>query len=203
MMPRLDGLGLVRGLRTTPAFADLPVILVSARADEQARLEGLDAGADDYLLKPFNAHELIARVSANLKLARMRQEATRTLRHRTAQYETLLNQAPLGVYLVDSNFRIREVNPSALPVFGDIPGGVIGRDFDEIMHILWEKKYADELVRIFRHTFATGESYATSHRAELRADRGIVEHYQWVWTASPCRMALSASSATSGTWPRK
>ena len=50
---------------------------------------------------------------------------------------------------------------------------------DEIMHILWGKKYADELAKIFRHTFATGESYATSHRAELRADRGVVEHYQW------------------------
>ena len=179
MMPRLDGLDLVRELRTSPAFADLPVILVSARADEQARLEGLNAGADDYLLKPFNAHELIARVSANLKLAKMRREATRTLQHRTAQFETLLNRAPLGVYLVDSDFRIREVNPSALPFFGDIPGGIAGRDFDEIMHILWEKKYADELVKIFRHTFATGESYATSHRAELRADRGVVEHYQW------------------------
>jgi PAS domain S-box-containing protein len=179
MMPRLDGLGLVRELRTTPAFADLPVILVSARADEQARLEGLNAGADDYLLKPFNAHELIARVSANLKLAKMRREATRTLQHRTAQFETLLNRAPLGVYLVDSEFYIREVNPSALPFFGDIPGGITGRDFDEIMHILWEKKYADELVKIFRHTFATGESYATSYRAELRADRGVVEHYQW------------------------
>jgi PAS domain S-box-containing protein len=179
MMPRLDGLDLARELRTTPAFADLPVILVSARADEQARLEGLNAGADDYLLKPFNAHELIARVSANLKLAKMRQEATRTLQHRIAQFETLLNRAPLGVYLVDSDFRIREVNPSALPVFGDIPGGIAGRDFDEIMHILWDKKYADELVKIFRHTFATGESYATSHRAELRADRGVVEHYQW------------------------
>ena len=179
MMPRLDGLDLVRELRTSPAFADLPVILVSARADEQARLEGLNAGADDYLVKPFNAHELIARVSANLKLAKMRQEATRTLQNRTAQFETLLNRAPLGVYLVDSDFRIREVNPSALPVFGDIPGGITGRDFDEIMHIVWEKKYADELVKIFRHTFATGESYATSHRAELRADRGVVEHYQW------------------------
>ena len=51
--------------------------------------------------------------------------------------ETLLNQAPLGVYLVDADFRIREVNPVALQTFGDIPGGVIGRDFDDVMHVLW------------------------------------------------------------------
>jgi PAS domain S-box-containing protein len=179
MMPRLDGLCLVREVRSNPALADLPVMLLSARADEQARLEGLNAGADDYLVKPFNAHELIARVGANLRLAKMRHEATRNLQYRTAQFETLLNQAPLGVYLVDSAFRIREINPTALPVFGDIPGGIIGRNLDEIIHILWEKKYADEIVEIFQHTLKTGESYATSHRAEMRADRGVIEHYEW------------------------
>ena len=179
MMPRLDGLCLVREVRSNPALADLPVMLLSARADEQARLEGLNAGADDYLVKPFNAHELIARVGANLRLAKMRHEATRNLQYRTAQFETLLNQAPLGVYLVDSAFRIREINPTALPVFGDIPGGIIGRNLDEIIHILWEKKYADEIVEIFQHTLKTGESYATPHRAEMRADRGVIEHYEW------------------------
>jgi DNA-binding response OmpR family regulator len=120
MMPRLDGLGLVRKLRSDTAFADLPVILLSARADEQARLEGLNAGADDYLVKPFNAHELIARIGANIKLANLRREAAKQLRYRTAQFETLLNQAPLGVYLVDSELRIREVNPTARSAFGDI-----------------------------------------------------------------------------------
>ena len=179
MMPRLDGLCLVREVRSNPALADLPVMLLSARADEQARLEGLNAGADDYLVKPFNAHELIARVGANLRLAKMRHEATRNLQYRTAQFETLLNQAPLGVYLVDSAFRIREINPTALPVFGDIAGGIIGRNLDEIIHILWEKKYAEEIVEIFQHTLKTGESYATPQRAGMRADRGVIEHYEW------------------------
>ena len=62
-------------------------------------------------------------------------ETERVLRYRSDQYQTLLNQAPLGVYVVDADFRIREANPLALPVFGDIPGGVIGRNFDEIIHI--------------------------------------------------------------------
>jgi PAS domain S-box-containing protein len=179
MMPRLDGLGLVGAVRADSALGDLPVILLSARADEQARLEGLNAGADDYLTKPFNAHELVARVAANLKLAKMRRETTRDLQYRKAQFETLFYQAPLGIYLVDSDFCIREINPMALPVFGDVPGGVIGRDFGEIIHILWEKKYADEVVEIFRHTLETGESFTTPHRAELRADRGVMEHYEW------------------------
>ncbi len=179
MMPRLDGIGLVQAIRANSALADLPVILLSARADEQARLEGLNVGANDYLTKPFNAPELLARVGANLKLARMRQEATRDLQYRKAQFETLFNQAPLGIYLVDSAFRIREVNPTALPTFGDIPGGVIGRDLDEIMHILWPANYADEVMGIFRHTLRTGEPFTSAHNAELRADRGVTEHYEW------------------------
>ncbi|MFZ0839706.1 MAG: response regulator [Xanthobacteraceae bacterium] len=179
MMPRLDGLGLVRQLRSVSAFADLPVILLSARADEQARLEGLNAGADDYLVKPFNAHELIARVGANIKLAKMRREATKELQYRTAQFETLFNQAPLGIYLVDSELCIREVNPTALVAFGAIPGGIIGRNFEDIIHVLWPKKYADEVVEIFRQTMKTGESFTTPHRAEVRADRGVMEHYEW------------------------
>ena len=109
----------------------------------------------------------------------MRRETEGALRYRGEQFQTLLNQAPLGVYVVDADFRIREVNPVALPVFGDIPGGVIGRDFDEVIHILWDKDYADELVRIFRHTLATGEPYVTPERAERRLDRGVIEYYEW------------------------
>src|SRR5690606_34588622 len=71
---------------------------------------------------------------------------------------------------VDADFRIQLVNPIALPVFGAIPGGVVGRDLGEIMHILWEASYADEVVGIFRRTLDTGETYATPARAEFRAD---------------------------------
>ena len=75
MMPRLDGFGLLRALRGDPNLRDIPIILLSARAGEEARVEGLEAGADDYLTKPFAARELIARISANLTLARDRREA--------------------------------------------------------------------------------------------------------------------------------
>ncbi|HZS84205.1 MAG TPA: ATP-binding protein [Stellaceae bacterium] len=74
MMPRLDGFGLVREVRADLLLADLPIVLLSARAGEEASIEGLEAGADDYLIKPFSARELLARVAANLKMARMRTE---------------------------------------------------------------------------------------------------------------------------------
>jgi signal transduction histidine kinase/CheY-like chemotaxis protein len=74
MMPRLDGFGLVRAARADPALADVPIILLSARAGEEASIEGLEVGADDYLIKPFGSRELVARVSANLDMAKLRRQ---------------------------------------------------------------------------------------------------------------------------------
>jgi len=179
MMPTLDGFGLLAAIRAEPATSAIPVILLSARAGEEARIEGLRAGADEYLVKPFSSRELLACVASHLQLARMRRDSERALRHRSAQHETLLNQAPLGVYVVDADFRIREVNPVAVPFFGEIPGGVIGRDFSEIVHVLWNKAYADELVAIFQRTLETGEPYVATEHGELRIDRGVVEYYEW------------------------
>jgi DNA-binding NtrC family response regulator/signal transduction histidine kinase len=74
MMPQLDGFGLLRAVRDDAVLASTPIILLSARAGEESRLEGLQAGADDYLVKPFTARELIARVEVHLKMARLRRE---------------------------------------------------------------------------------------------------------------------------------
>ena len=112
-------------------------------------------------------------------MARLRRETKEALRQRTEQFETLVRQAPIGVYLVDADFRLRAVNPVALPVFDDATGGVEGRDFDEIIHAMWNQDYADEVVRLFRHTLRTGEPYVTKERAERRRDRDVTEYYDW------------------------
>ncbi len=80
MMPRLDGFGLLRALRGAPRTHALPVILLSARAGEEASSAALDEGADDYLIKPFTGRELLARVGSHLALARSRREAERAER---------------------------------------------------------------------------------------------------------------------------
>ena len=80
MMPRLDGFGLLRAIREDPALRDLPVVVLSARAGEEAKVGGLEAGADDYLAKPFSARELLARIAANIALARLRREAAEAVR---------------------------------------------------------------------------------------------------------------------------
>ena len=80
MMPNLDGFGLLAALRSNSETSTIPVILLSARAGEESRVEGMDAGADDYLIKPFSARELLARVQNHLELSRVRREAHELLR---------------------------------------------------------------------------------------------------------------------------
>jgi len=74
MMPRLDGLGLLAALRTDPALGSVPVVLLSARAGDEAQIDGIEVGADDYLVKPFSARELLARVHTHLEMARWRRQ---------------------------------------------------------------------------------------------------------------------------------
>jgi PAS domain S-box-containing protein len=178
MMPGLDGFGLLRELRADPDLRGLPILLLSARAGEESRVEGLDAGADDYLVKPFSAREMLARVGAHLQMARLRREAAEALHASHARFEALVNAAPIGIYFVDAEMQIRQVNPLALPVFGEIDN-LIGRDFVEVIHILWPQEYADEIVARFRHTLATGEPYFVAERIEERRDRKVLEYYEW------------------------
>ncbi len=74
MMPEVDGFQLLNTLRTDPVTRSIPIILLSARAGEEATVQGLQAGADDYLIKPFSARELMARVETQLQMSRLRQE---------------------------------------------------------------------------------------------------------------------------------
>ena len=80
MMPRLDGFGLLAAVRQDASLRDLPIVMLSARAGDDAKVEGLDAGADDYLTKPFSARELLARVAANIAMAKLRREAAEAVR---------------------------------------------------------------------------------------------------------------------------
>ncbi|HET9694718.1 MAG TPA: ATP-binding protein, partial [Steroidobacteraceae bacterium] len=373
MMPGLDGLSLVRRVRAHPATRELPVILLSARAGEEARLEGLQAGASDYLVKPFSARELLAYVEARLEIAATRREAERGLQQsallnaiqrdtlalavggapiqvvlqaladagrrllgdgvRTAVYmqdagdgvlrfgasaglpeayaheagtiavgaqslpcgraaftgrpaivvdmtadptcerylplaralgvracwsmpirsaegrvlgtyaiyqaepcepgdrelerldlliqtaavvlehhasacmreaaeaslrdseqrlnaaleianssrrevESLLDAAPLGVYVVDSDLRIRHANPTALATFG-CDGDIVGRDFALEIERLWPADYAAEVIGLFEHTLATGQSHVMPERIHVRRDLGVTEIYEW------------------------
>ncbi|HEY4161999.1 MAG TPA: ATP-binding protein [Dongiaceae bacterium] len=118
MMPRLDGFGLVRALRGDAKLQDVPIILLSARAGEEARVEGIESGADDYLVKPFGARELLARVSANLDLARLRSQALAMLREETRRLETLNRTGAALAGELDLNRLVQLVTDACVELTG-------------------------------------------------------------------------------------
>lgn len=133
----------------------------------------------DYIFVPvIGSDGEVEAISGTTRDVTERKEAEEAVRQRTAQFETLLNQAPLGVYLVDDQFRITHVNPSARPVFAGLPD-VIGRDFDEVIRFLWPKDFADEVLGVFRHTLETGEPFASAERGAVRQDLRTTEYYEW------------------------
>ncbi|HEY1746685.1 MAG TPA: ATP-binding protein [Xanthobacteraceae bacterium] len=98
MMPVRDGFALLREIRGDPELKSLPVILLSARAGEEAKIEGLEAGADDYLIKPFSAQELLARVNTNIAMARLRYEISSELELQKVRLQAVLDTVPVAVW---------------------------------------------------------------------------------------------------------
>ncbi len=117
MMPGLDGLALVAALRADPCTADVPVLLLSARAGQEAAIEGLEAGADDYLVKPFSAAELLARVRANVELARLRN-------HHARWRAALIDSLHEAFFLCDEAGTVVEINAAFTDMLGYGPEGL-------------------------------------------------------------------------------
>ena len=103
MMPKLDGFGLIAKIRAEASLRHLPVVLLSARAGAEARVEGLQAGADDYLVKPFAANELLARVRRQIALGRERRQLQQALEMREAYFRSLVDQAPVMLWTTDAS----------------------------------------------------------------------------------------------------
>jgi signal transduction histidine kinase len=122
MMPRLDGFGLIARLRADRDLADTPVVLVSARAGEEARIEGLEKGANDYLVKPFGARELLTRVESQVMQARMRALE----RAHAARLASIFRQVPAGIAIVRGPHHVFElVNDHYQALVG--PRAVLGQ----------------------------------------------------------------------------
>ena len=143
MMPHLDGFELLRALRANSQTNTVPVILLSARAGEESRVEGLEAGADDYLVKPFTARELVARVGTHMEMSRTRREATereRLLRQQAeasrAQTERILDSITDGFVSFDSALRFTYANARALQMMGGNAQAILGRTLTELFPVL-------------------------------------------------------------------
>jgi PAS domain S-box-containing protein len=127
MMPKVDGFSLLRTMRTTAAMRDIPVLMLSARAGDESRIEGLQAGADDYLVKPFSARELITRVVAQLLRAEVQAIEESHTRHLT----TIFQHAPVAIAILKGPTHVFEfANDSYLELAGRT--SVIGKTIREV-----------------------------------------------------------------------
>jgi PAS domain S-box-containing protein len=135
MMPVLDGLALVRRLRASERTAALPILLLSARAGEEARIEGLRAGADDYVVKPFGQRELLARVDAAVRLARTRAEAADRERRIAvlARLAGVVDTAMDAIVSVDVDQRVVHFNPAAEKMFDCSVAQALGQPLDRFI----------------------------------------------------------------------
>ncbi len=138
MMPNLDGFGLIAALRADPEHADLPVILLSARAGDEATAEGLAAGANDYMVKPFSTRELTARVQTQLVAAKLRRSEEDYRR----RLQTLFEHAPVAIALLRGPDHVYEIaNARYLELVGE--RSVLGRPVREALSgITWQSTFA-------------------------------------------------------------
>ncbi|ABF41400.1 multi-sensor signal transduction histidine kinase [Candidatus Koribacter versatilis Ellin345] len=104
MMPEMDGFELLAALRANSATSTIPIIVLSARAGEEAQIEGLQHGADDYLVKPFSARELVARVENNLRLSTFRRETEQRIRESEGRFRALVSATSDVVYRMSADW---------------------------------------------------------------------------------------------------
>ena len=137
MMPGMDGFELLAAVRADAALRATPVVLISARAGEEARVEGFEANADDYLIKPFTARELLARVRSNLTTARLRREAEALRQQSEARLRIALDAASaIGAWdwdikknrvYVDARFaRMFSVDPASAAAGAPLDDFILG-----------------------------------------------------------------------------
>ncbi|KTT36481.1 ATP-binding protein [Pseudomonas rhizoryzae] len=188
MMPVLDGFGVIRALRNDERTSEVPIILLSARAGEEASIEGIAAGADDYLVKPFSARELIARVEGAMRLARLRRETAKALRQanevleirvreRTRERDQLWAYSHDLIGIADDQGVWISINPAWTRTLGWRVDEIIGRSSQWLEHPEDQQRTRAEIARL-----ATG---APTFNFENRFRTRAGGYRTLSWTAAP------------------
>jgi PAS domain S-box-containing protein len=166
LMAGLDGFGVVRELRSAAATRAVPVIVITGLTEEEARIKALEAGANDFLIKPFSNRELLLRVSTHLEMAGLRREAAE--RDKEAHTRAILEGALEAVVAMDARGRVTFWNPQAERTFGRDRDEAMGRVFvDLCLPSPRREEHAEEMRRFLE----SGEGGALNRRLEVSALR--------------------------------
>ena len=179
MMPRLDGFGLIARVRATPAVRHLPIMLLSARAGEEAKVEGLQAGADDYLVKPFAAGELLARVQRQVELGREHRLRLEASNMRESYFRSLIDVAPVMLWTTDDEGRCTYLSRRWYEY--------TGRTWEQDQGMGWLENVHPEDLAHARDTFLA----ANAERKPFRLDYRLRRHdgsYRWFIDAGTPRI---------------
>jgi signal transduction histidine kinase/DNA-binding response OmpR family regulator len=187
MMPGLDGFALLRSVRADAVLRSVPVILLSARAGEEAAAEGLNAGADDYIVKPFAARDLVVRVASRLAAARAAREAA-TIKENLYRH---FMQAPFPIAVFRGPEHLVELaNNATLRAWGKTPEEAVGRPLRAVLPVLSDQPFLAYLDEVLR----TGIAY--NGRAELArlptGPGGAVEEAYFTFAYAPLLDARGA-----------
>ena len=199
MMPEMDGLEVCRRLKADVTTRSIPVIFITALRDTEEMVKGFEAGAVDYITKPFNKLELSARVKTHLDLKlstdiiseqnlQLKQEIDQ--RKQTEEKFKTLSQAAFEAILFIKNDQIIEVNDAALQTFMHDPGQLLFKPVSLLVPLEGIK----ELQEILR-----GESYGPWEMEFLRQDEshftGQVKHQRFIYRSEPINV-LAISDIT-------
>ena len=183
MMPHLDGFGLVRELRAHAQTATTPIILLSARAGEEATAEGLRAGADDYLVKPFSASSLLVRVEAQLSATRLRETLSQNAEAERERLERIFRESPAAIAVLRGRSAVVELaNSLILSVWGK-GAAIIGRPFFEMVPEIRGQGFEG----LLNGVLDTGIAYhGREALAQLDADGdGVIEDHYFDFVYAP------------------
>ncbi|KAK4687012.1 hypothetical protein P7C73_g3098, partial [Tremellales sp. Uapishka_1] len=146
MMPNLDGFGLLHAIRGSKGLRLIPIILLTARGGDEATVNGIMAGADDYLAKPFNARELIARAHMQLQMGKRRKHLEDAFEERTAELRTLSQYLPVGIFRCSDDGTFSYANEawyrmSSYPTGKEVTnwGDYIAEPYKSTVQNLWDR----------------------------------------------------------------
>ncbi len=177
MMPVMDGIQLLKAVKENVQTQNIPVILLSARAGEESKIEGYETGADDYLVKPFSAKELLARVGANIKLAQSRRQTETHLK-------SFFSQAPAAIAIVSGPEHVYTLANSLYQKLSSrTEDQLVGRNIKQV----WPEVEGQGIYELFDQVFTSGEPYIAHEFPASFSEDGKTKTGYYDFVAQPIK----------------